>query len=193
LDAALTLACALEVEEKVARKAGARVARVGLGASLPLPQGRLVSFGFAGGLHPRLRPGTLVTATRVVDVSGATLWEGEPLVVEGAEPVVICAADGAADEPLARAIIAEASGADAVDMESGTLAATGRLAGVVRAISDSRDRPLGRLAFAARADGSTDWRVVVVAFLTHPVMSVRSSLAARRAIARLERAAKALR
>jgi hypothetical protein len=193
LDAALTLACALEVEEKVARKAGARAALVGLGASLPLPEGRLVSFGFAGGLHPRLRPGTLVTATKIVDISGETLWEGEPLLVEGAEPVVICDAGEAADEPQARDIIAQASGADAVDMESGALAATGRLAGVVRAISDSSDRPLGRLAFAARADGSTDWRVVAAAFLIHPVMSVRSTLAARRAMARLERAAKALR
>ncbi len=193
MDAALTLACALEVEEKVARKAGARTALVGLGASMPLPEGRLVSFGFAGGLHPRLRPGTLVTATKIVDVSGETLWEGEPLLVDGAEPVVICDTGEAADEPFARDIIAEASGADAVDMESGALAASGRLAGVVRAISDSRDRPLGRLAFAARADGSTDWRVVVVAFLTHPVMSVRSTLAARRAMARLDRAAKALR
>jgi hypothetical protein len=193
LDASLTLACALEVEEKVARKAGARTALVGLGASLPLPEGQLVSFGFAGGLHPRLRPGTLVTATKVVDVSGETLWEGEPLLVDGAEPVIICDAGEAADEPFARDIIAEASGADAVDMESGALAASGRLAGVVRAISDSRDRPLGRLAFAARTDGSTDWRVVAVAFLTHPIMSVRSTLAARRAMARLERAAKALR
>jgi hypothetical protein len=193
LDAALTLACALKLEERVARKAGARTALVGLGASLPLPEGRLVSFGFAGGLHPRLRPGTLVTATKIVDASGETLWEGEPLLIEGAEPVVICAAGEAADEPLTREIIAHASGADAVDMESGALAATGRLAGVVRAISDSTDRPLGRLAFAARADGSTDWRVVVVAFLTHPVMFVRSTLAARRAIARLERAARALR
>jgi hypothetical protein len=193
LDASLTLACALEVEEKVARRAGARTALVGLGASLPLPEGRLVSFGFAGGLHPRLRPGTLVTATKVVDVSGETLWEGEPLLVEGAEPVVICDAGEAADEPLARDIIAQASGADAVDMESGALAASGRLAGVVRAISDSSDRPLGQLAFAARTDGSTDWRVVAVAFLIHPMMSVRSTLAARRAMARLERAAKALR
>jgi adenosylhomocysteine nucleosidase len=193
LDAALTLACALEVEEKVARKAGARTALVGLGANLPLPEGRLVSFGFAGGLDPRLRPGTLVTATKIVDVSGETLWEGEPLLVDGAEPVVICDAGEAADEPRARDIIAQASGADAVDMESGALAATGRLAGVVRAVSDSKDRPLGRLAFAARADGSVDRRVVAAAFLIHPVMSVRSMLAARRAMARLEQAARALR
>jgi hypothetical protein len=192
LDVPLTLACALEVEEKVARKAGARTARVGLGARLPLPEGPLVSFGFAGSLDTRLRPGMLVTATKVVDVSGQTLWEGEPLAVDDAERVVICTAAEVADGP-ARAQIASSSGAGAVDLESGELARTGRLVGVVRAISDSTERPLGRLASAARPDGSTDMRAVAVAFLTQPVTSVRSAFAARRAVAELRRAAEVLR
>ena len=192
MDVPLTLACALEVEEKVARKAGARTARVGLGARLPPPEGPLVSFGFAGSLDTRLRPGTLVTATKVVDVSGQTLWEGEPLPVDGAEPVVICTAPEVADGP-ARAQVASSSGAGAVDLESGELARTGRLVGVVRAISDSSERPLGRLASAARPDGSTDPRAVAVAFLTQPVASVRTALAARRAVAELRRAAEVLR
>jgi hypothetical protein len=192
LDVPLTLACALEVEEKVARKAGARTARVGLGARLPLPEGPLVSFGFAGSLDTRLRPGMLVTATKVVDVSGQTLWEGEPLAVDGAERVVICTAAEVADGP-ARAQIASSSGAGAVDLESGELARTGRLVGVVRAISDSTERPLGRLASAARPDGSTDLRAVAVAFLTQPVTSVRTAFAARRAVAELRRAAEVLR
>ena len=192
MDAPLTLACALAVEEKVARKAGARAARVGLGARMPLPEGPLVSFGFAGSLDPRLGPGTLVTARKVVDVSGATLWEGEPLAVAGAEPVVICAATEVSDG-RARETVASSSGAGAVDLESGTLARSGRLVGVVRAISDSADRPLGRLATAARADGSTDYRAVVLAFVRQPVTSVRVALAARRAIGGLRRAAEALR
>jgi adenosylhomocysteine nucleosidase len=192
VDAPLTLACALAVEEKVARKAGARAARVGLGARLPLPQGPLVSFGFAGSLDPRLGPGTLVTARKVVDVSGATLWEGEPLAVAGAEPVVICAVTEVSDG-RARETVASSSGAGAVDLESGALARSGRLVGVVRAISDSADRPLGRLATAARADGSTDYRAVALAFVRQPVASVRVALAARRAMGRLRRAAEALR
>lgn len=192
MDAPLTLACALAVEEKVARKAGARAARVGLGARLPLPDGPLVSFGFAGSLDPRLGPGTLVTARKVVDVSGATLWEGEPLAVAGAEPVVICAATEVS-EGRAREAVASSSGAGAVDLESGALARSGRLVGVVRAISDSADRPLGRLATAARADGSTDYRAVALAFVRQPVTSVRVALAARRAMGGLRRAAEALR
>ena len=192
MDVPLTLACALEIEEKIARKAGARTARVGLGARLPLPDGPLVSFGFAGSLDPRLRPGTLVTATKVVDVSGETLWEGKALAVDGAEPVVVCAATAVADGP-ARAAVATSSGAEAVDLESGELARSGRLLGVVRAISDSTERPLGRLAFAARPDGSTDPRAVARSFLTQPVTSIRTALAARRALSRLRRAAEVLR
>jgi hypothetical protein len=192
VDVPLTLACALEVEEKVARKAGARTARVGLGARLPLPEGPLVSFGFAGSLDPSLQPGTLVTARKVVDVSGKTLWEGDPLAVDGAETVVVCAASAITDG-RAREAVASSSGAGAVDLESGKLAGTGRLVGVVRAISDSADRPLGRLASAARPDGTTDYRAVVGAFLTQPVTSVRTALAARRAIGGLRRAAEVLR
>ena len=192
MDVPLTLACALEVEEKVARKAGARTARVGLGARLPLPEGPLVSFGFAGSLDPRLQPGTLVTASKVVDISGKTLWEGEPLAVDGAETVVVCAASAITDG-RAREAVASSSGAGAVDLESGELAGSGRLVGVVRAISDSADRPLGRLASAARPDGTTDYRVVVGAFLTQPITSVRTALAARRAIGGLRRAAEVLR
>ncbi|HEY3106916.1 MAG TPA: hypothetical protein VGJ49_09005 [Gaiellaceae bacterium] len=193
MDAPVTLACALEVEERVARKAGARAARIGLGAALPLPEGSLVSFGFAGALNAQLRPGTLVTATKVVDVAGKTLWEGDPIRVDGAQAVVICAAVDVVDGSSERDDLATATGADAVDTESGALAASGRLAGVVRAISDSPDQPLGPFALAANLDGSTRWTVVARAFLFHPVASLRTALSARRAIGRLERAAEALR
>lgn len=188
----LTLACALKMEEKAARKAGARTALVGLGAGLPLPEGDLVSFGFAGGLEPSLRPGTLVTATRVVDPAGRTLWEGPALEVEGAEPTVVCASEGVANDPDERQALAARSGAAVVDMESGVLASTGRLAGVVRAVSDSGERPVGRLVCAGRADGGTDWKIVVTAFATEPIRSVRTAVDARKATAALRRAAEEL-
>jgi adenosylhomocysteine nucleosidase len=189
LDAALTLACALEVEEKVARKAGARTARVGLGAALPLPEGRLVSFGLAGALLPGLRPGTLLTAERLVDESGRTLWERAPLRVNGARPAVICAAQGVSDDPGERHALAQRTGAVAVDMESGVLAASGRLVGIVRAVSDTPEQSVGDLASAATLDGGTNWRVVTRSFATQPVRSARTALGARRAFAALERAA----
>jgi hypothetical protein len=189
---AFTLVCALKVEERAARKAGAKTALVGLGAGLPIPEGRLVSFGFAGGLGERLCPGTLVTATKVVDPSGRTLWAGPALEVVGAEPAVVVASDGVSNEPHARRALAEQSGAAVVDMESGVLASTGRLAGVVRAISDSGDQPVGRLVCAGKADGGTDWKVVATAFATEPVRSFRTARAASKATAALRRAASAL-
>jgi len=192
VDSPVTLACALKVEEKAARKAGARTALVGLGAGLPLPEGQLVSFGFAGGLGDTLRPGALVTATKVVDPSGRTLWEGPALEVEGAEPAVVCASDGVANEPEARRELAKRSGADVVDMESGVLASTGRLAGVVRAVSDSGEQPVGRLVCAGKPDGGTYWKVVATAFVTEPVRSIRTARDARKATAALTRAAEEL-
>jgi hypothetical protein len=184
-----TLVCALKVEQRAARKGGAKTALVGLGAGLPLPEGRLVSFGFAGGLGEDLRPGTLVTATKVVDPSGRTLWDGPPLEIDGAEPAVVCASEEVANEPAARRRLAERTGATVVDMESGVLASTGRLAGVVRAVSDSGDQPVGRLVCAGKADGGTDWKVVATAFVTEPVRSIRTARDARKASAALTRAA----
>jgi adenosylhomocysteine nucleosidase len=192
VDPALTLACALAVEEKAAREGGARAVRVGLGAGLPLPEGALVSFGLCGGLVPGLEPGTLLTAERVVAPDGEVLWEGEPLEVPGALRAVFCAADGVANGPEARRALAETSGAVVVDLESGRLAGSGRLVGAVRAVSDGAVEGIGRLAHAARADGGTDWGSVAKAFLLEPRTSARTALGARRALGALERAAEAL-
>ncbi len=189
---AFTLAGALAVEGGAARGGGARAARVGLQAGLPLPEGPLVSFGLAGGLVSGLAPGTLLTARRVVDADGTVLWEDEPLRVPGALTAVVCDAGVVVDDPLERRELARRTGASAADTESATLAATGRLAGVVRAISDTPELPVGRLAHAALPHGSTDRSVVVRAFLAEPRASLRTALSARRALASLRAAAAAL-
>jgi hypothetical protein len=189
----VTFACALRVEEKIARRGGAKAVVVGQGASLPLPDGRLVSFGFAGGLDDGLEPGTLLSATKVVDPSGRVLWEGEPIEVPGGRPAVICwSPDGVVNEPAARHALAESSGAVAVDMESGRLAETGRLAGAIRALSDTGAHPVGALVCAGKEDGGTDWKVVAKAFVTEPFTSIRTTRDARKAIRALYRAAEAL-
>jgi hypothetical protein len=191
MDSALTLACGLEVEERVARKAGARTALVGLGAGLPLPEGRLVSFGVCGALVPGLEPGALLTARKVVAADGSVLWEGEPLDVPGALRAVICAS-GIANEPEERTALARQSGAVAVDMESGVLASSGRLVGVVRAVSDGAGQPVGRLVRASKVDGGMDWSVVARGFLFEPLRSLRTAFDARRAFESLRCAAAAL-
>ncbi|MFN8188409.1 MAG: hypothetical protein U0R69_15170 [Gaiellales bacterium] len=187
-----TLACALEVEERAARRAGAQAVRIGLAASRPLPEGPIVGFGLAGALVPELTPGTLLTASRVVDEAGTTLWEGEPLPVPGAREAVVCVAGAVVDDPAERARLAARTGAVAVEMEGAALARSGRLAGVVRAVSDGPTRPVGRLATASTPDGGIAWGAVVAAFLREPVRSLRASRDARRGLAALEHAAVSL-
>jgi hypothetical protein len=77
-------------------------------------------------------------------------------------------------------------------MESGKLAASGRLVGTVRAVSDSPGRPLGGLANAVRPDGSTDWKVVGRSVVVEPIRTGRALVGAQRARSSLQRAAKAL-
>jgi len=96
---ALVFACATAAEQRVARRSGARSALVGLGARNGLPEGPLVSFGLAGALRDGLAPGTVVDATKVVDVEGTVLWDDGPLGVAGAQPVTILAADAIVDDP----------------------------------------------------------------------------------------------
>jgi adenosylhomocysteine nucleosidase len=186
----VTLACATTAELRVARRSGARAALVGLGARNGLPDGELVSFGLAGALRDGLAPGTVVDATRVVDVEGTVLWEGGPLGIAGAQPVTMLAADRIVDDPDERRLLHERTGADAADLESGPLARSGRLQGVLRAVSDTPSRPLDGLADGVKADGGYDWAALARAFARSPRGFVRSASDAQRALGRLGDAAK---
>jgi hypothetical protein len=177
----LTFAVAMTAEERIARKLG-RTARIGLGGKNGLPDGRLVSFGIAGSLRDDLPVGTVIDATRVVDESGATLWEGAPLGIRGARGGTILGANRIVDDPAERARLRDATGADAVDMESGALARTGRLAGCIRAISDTPDRRLGGIAEAAKPSGETDVVGLLRGFAREPRTTVRAARDARRAL-----------
>jgi nucleoside phosphorylase len=181
----LTFACAMAVEERIARRLGPAV-RIGLGAADGVPEGRLVSFGIAGALRDDLPIGTVIDATRVVDESGAVLWEGGGLGVAPARSGTILGADRIVDDPAERARLHQSTGADAVDMESGTLARSGRLAGCIRAISDTPTRKLGGLAQGAKMNGETDYGGLLRGFLRAPVETARAAAGARRALKALE-------
>jgi hypothetical protein len=186
----VTLACATAAELRVARRTGAHAELVGLAARKGVPEGALVSFGLAGALRDDLVPGTVVDATRVVDVEGTVLWEGGPLGVPGAEPVTMLAAERVVDDPAERRRLHERTGADAADLESGPLARTGRLRGVFRAISDTPSRPLDGIASGVKADGSYDWPALARAFARSPRGFVRAATDAQRALGRLGAAAR---
>jgi adenosylhomocysteine nucleosidase len=188
----LIFACAMGVEERIARKLGPTV-RIGLGASNGVPaEGRLVSFGIAGALDPELQVGTLIDATRVVDETGSVLWEGPPLGVRSAQTGTILGASRIIDRPEERSRLRDASGADAVDMESGPLARSGRLAGCIRAISDTPTRELAGLAEGATANGDVDYVGLVRGFLRAPRATARAARDARLALKRLAAASLAI-
>ena len=186
----VTFACATTAERRVAEQAGARTALVGLGASNGVPEGPVISFGIAGALRDGLEIGTVLDATRVVDAEGNVLWEGQPLGVPGAEAVTMLAADDVVDDPSERQRLHELTGADAVDMESGTLARRGQLQGVMRAVSDTPERQLSGLADSLTLAGTYDWLGLVRAFARRPREFVRAATDAKRALDRLGDAAK---
>ena len=183
----LTFACATSAEERVARRAGLNAVRVGLGVANGVPEGRLVSFGVAGSLGG-LQVGEVLDATRVVDETGATLWEGPGLGVRGARTGVLLGGNVLVHDAAERDQLRAASGADAVDMESGTLARSGRLAGVVRAISDDASSAVEGLDTTIHADGRTNVPGLLRWIATQRGDAVRSIRGALRALKALEEA-----
>jgi hypothetical protein len=151
----LTFAVATTAEERVAKRLGLTTVRVGVCVANGVPEGRLVSFGLAGSLG-ELGVGDVLDATRVVDETGTTLWEGPGLGVRGARSGVVLGGDVLVHDPAERARLREASGADAVDMESAVLARSGRLAGVLRAVSDDAGSMIEGVDTTVHADGRTN-------------------------------------
>jgi len=183
----LTFACATSAEERVAKRRGLPTARVGLRAVNGVPPGRLVSFGLAGALHDGLRVGDVLDATRVVDERGQTLWSGSPLGVDGAREATVLASDDLVYDAGERRRLHESSGADAVDMESGVLARSGRLAGVLRVVSDDAKSSIEGVDTTIHPDGRTDV-VGLLRFVAtrrgDAIHSLRDAVSALRALER---------
>ena len=183
----LTFACATSAEERVAKRLGLDTVRVGLAVANGVPEGRLVSFGVAGSLGG-LAVGEVLDATRVVDENGATLWEGPGLGVRGARNGTVLGGSVLVHDAVERDQLRAASGADAVDMESGTLARSGRLAGVVRAISDDASSSVEGLDWTIHADGRTNVPGLLRWIVTQRGGAVRTIRGAMRALKALEKA-----
>ena len=184
----LTFTAATTAEERVAKRVGLRTVRIGLRGAAGLPDGDLVSFGLAGALADELRVGDVLDATRVVDAAGRTLWEGAGLGVRGAKPGTVLASDVLVHDAAERRRLREASGADAVDMESGVLARSGRLAGVVRAISDGIDSDVEGVDATIRDDGRTDVAGLLRWVARKRGNAIRSMRDAVRALSALQKA-----
>jgi hypothetical protein len=183
----MTMACATTAELRAARRAGLRAALVGLGARNGIPQDSVVSFGLAGGLGD-LPVGTVIDATRVVDEEGRVLWEGAPLGVPGARSGTLLGTNRVIDDPAERREARERTGADAVDLESAVLAASGQLVGCLRAVSDTPERTLHGLCNVVHEDGSYAWGGLVKAFARAPLGVSRAGADGKRALDALTRA-----
>ncbi len=101
----------------------------------------LISAGFAGALHDRLRPGDLFLAENysAPDLTAATRAQITCTVGK------LATAPGMIDSALARQSLARAEGAEAVDMETSFIAEACASAGIpmlaLRAISDTPAKP----------------------------------------------------
>jgi len=182
----LTFCCATTAEERAARKLGVSTVRIGVRAANGVPEGRLVSFGLAGALHDGLAIGDVLDATRVVDESGAVLWEGPGLGVGRA--ATILGSDALIHDPAERVRLHAVSAADAVDMESGVLARSGRLVGALRVVSDDAASVIEGVDSTVHPDGRTNvvglvkW---VAAKRGDAVRSLRDALTALRVLERV--------
>lgn len=114
----------------------------------------LVSFGFAGGLDPALRPGAVIIPHSVV--SEGHVYATEPTLAErfgGLTGHCLVADALAATDVAAKHRLHAATGAHAIDLESGSVARVALAHGlpfvVVRAISDGADRTLPPAALLA--------------------------------------------
>lgn len=142
----------------------------------------LVSFGTAGGLDPSLAPGVLVVGEAVRTPDGQTItadaaWADRLRSRLDGTVGYVSGLLAAAHEPLLGAQVKRfchhASGAVAVDMESGEVARVAAMRGlpflVVRAIVDPAERSLPAwISELVTADGRTPIAAVLRGLLRHP-------------------------
>jgi adenosylhomocysteine nucleosidase len=164
---------------------GGSAARARLGAEQLRTEGAagLVSFGFAVGLAPILRPGDVVVAESVVLPAGGTIatdpaWRAELMRgLEGSELNVRLARIAGSDAPLLSASAKhrafQTTFAAAMDTESHAVAEVALAAGlpllVVRAVAEPAETPRPAVAAAAMSvDGHARSLAVVGHLAKHP-------------------------
>ena len=181
----------------------AREAAEGLSASGATA---LMSFGFAGALEPSLRPGNLVLPESIhtgrlleVDLSWRDRLRQRLACALSVVGGILAASAGVLTSGTQNPELAQATGACAVDMESGAVAEAAAHAGLpflaVRAISDPVEfSPPPVLLDAVRPDGSADLarllplllrRILTVGTLLRLAADSRAACSALSSVARL--------
>jgi adenosylhomocysteine nucleosidase len=201
----------LAAEARIARKLGHPVAIGGGGAagaeaaSLRLVTDgaeALLSFGLCGGLDPALRPGALLIPEVVLD--GATRYAASPaLAARFGKPTPHRLLGGAVVAATAaeKRRLRDATGADAIDLESGAVARVAAAADVpfaaLRAVCDPADQDLPPAALVALdGKGAIGFFRVLAALAAHPTQLpallslARQAAAARASLVRAVNAAR---
>jgi hopanoid-associated phosphorylase len=167
----------------------------------------LVSFGLAGGLAPQLRPGDLLLPEAVRNAELAS-WSVDPiwreriharLAAGGLEPRpgTLVGSDRIVATASDKRALSEATGAQAVDMESHQVAAIASGAGlpflVVRALADPHDQAIPQIAREALTpDGRVRLRATLGGLIRQPgelMALLRLGRQSARGLASLRRAA----
>jgi adenosylhomocysteine nucleosidase len=134
----------------------------------------LISFGFAGGLDPALRAGTIIIPASIW--CDGKLYAAEPTLAArfgGLTPHCLMAGTAIAADVTTKRRLHAATHAHAIDLESGSVVRVARAHGlpfaVVRAISDSADRDLPPAALLALdQQGGIDLMRVLGSLLRQP-------------------------
>jgi adenosylhomocysteine nucleosidase len=161
----------LEVEARLARRAGLRTVVAGgrperraatIAKAVAEGATGLISFGIAGGLDPKLTPGTVLLPETVYTESGETFvadpaWRRRLLAhIPGAASGAIYGAEAVVARAVDKKSVFGRTKAVAVDLESGPVARAAAQAGipfvVLRAVADPAHRNLPRAAILGLSD-----------------------------------------
>jgi hopanoid-associated phosphorylase len=139
----------------------AQPARAALGAAELIAAGAdiLLSFGFAGGLDPALRPGDIIVGAGVVGIDG-TMHETDDAMAQRIcaaldesgfrwSAGLVAGADRALTTPAAKQALSASTGAIIVDMESHAVGAAGLPFAILRVVVDPAERALPASVLAA--------------------------------------------
>jgi adenosylhomocysteine nucleosidase len=156
------LVTGLRAEARIARSLGAVAVGGGLSEGAGAAAERLVragataliSVGLCGGLHPDLRPGAIVVPRAVITADGRAGCDAAlTAALGGVSAASLLAACSVVAEPTRKAELFKATGAVAVDLESGAVARVAERYGlpfaVLRVVCDAADTRLPRAALLA--------------------------------------------
>lgn len=156
----------------------------------------LVSFGLCGGLDPALRPGTVIVPRAVL--AGGALYKTDATLsaaLGGWSADILIATESAVADVGSKRALWQATGAAAIDLESGVVAQIAARArvpfAVLRAVCDPADADVPPAALAALdARGAVSIAAVAWSLLRRPgqaaalVGLARAAVAARTALVR---------